>query len=102
MSAFQPFSPHYGTNQILAAAVGAAVANIDPVDKSVRIVNTGSNPAYVRLYKSDANPAPSASTADFRVQPGSSSTLTKADGQDRISYISALGTNIEVMTGEGW
>lgn len=102
MSAFQPFSPHYGTNQILAAAAGALIANIDPQDKNVRIVNTGSNPAYVRLYRSDAVSAPSATTADFRIQPGSSSTITKADGQDRLSYISALTTSLEVMTGEGW
>lgn len=101
MSAKQPFSPHYGTNQILTAAAGALVANIDPVDKNVRIVNTGSNIAYIRIYASTTT-AQVATTADFPIPAGVISIITKADGQDRMSYISATGTTLQVMSGEGW
>lgn len=101
MSAKQPFSPHYGTNQVLSAAAGAAIANLDPVDKSVRIINTGANKAYIRIYNS-AGTVGVASVADFPVLPGASSTITKADGHDRMSYQSTAGTTLEVCTGEGW
>lgn len=101
MSAKQPFSPHYSTNQVLSPAAGALVANLDPNDKSVRLVNNGANIAYVRIYSSTGT-AEVATTADFPIPGGSSATITKAMGQDRISYISATGTTLQVMTGEGW
>lgn len=101
MSARQPFSPHYGTNQVLAAGAAALTANLDPVDKSVRIINTGSNIAYVRIFYSTGIAVP-ATTADFPITAGLAATITKADGQDRLSYISATGTSLQVMTGEGW
>jgi hypothetical protein len=101
MSAKQPFSPHYGTNQVLSPAAGALVANLDPTDKSVRLVNTGANPAYIRIYSS-SGAAEVATTADFLVPSGGIATITKATGQDRVSYISALGTTLQCMTGEGW
>jgi hypothetical protein len=100
MSALQPFSPHYGTNQVLTAAAAAATANIDPVDKEVRIINNGANIAYIRISRNDNVVA--ATTADLPILNGMSTTITKADGQDRLSYISALGTTLQVMTGEGW
>lgn len=101
MAAKQPFSPHYGTNQLLSPAAGALVANLDPNDKSVRLVNTGTNPCYIRIYSSTGT-AEVATTADYYVPGGALSTITKAMGQDRMSYISALGTTLQVMTGEGF
>src|ERR1041385_8980313 len=97
MSAKQPFSPHYGTNQLLTPAAGALVANIDPNDKNVRLAN----PAYIRIYSS-AGTAEVATTADYLVPGGLVTTITKAMGQDRMSYVSALGTTLQCMTGEGW
>jgi hypothetical protein len=101
MSAKQPFSPHYGTNQLLTPAAGALVANLDPNDKNVRLANTGTNPAYIRIYSS-TGAAEVATTADYLVPGGLVTTITKAMGQDRMSYISALGTTMQCMTGEGW
>src|SRR5690348_9439417 len=101
MSAKQPFSPHYGTNQLLSPAAGALIANLDPNDKNVRLVNTGTNPAYIRIYSSTGT-AEVATTADFLISGGGTATITKAMGQDRMSYISALGTTMQCITGEGW
>ncbi len=101
MSAEQPFSPHYGTNQLLTPAAGALVANLDPNDKNVRLVNTGTNPAYIRIYSSTGT-AEVATTADYLIPGGVSTTITKAMGQDRMSYVSALGTTLQVCSGEGW
>lgn len=100
MSALQPFSPHFGTNQVLTAGAAALNATIDAVDKEVRIMNTGANIAYVRISRTDAIVA--ATTADFPIASGQTSTITKADGQNNLSYISAAGTSLQVMSGEGW
>ncbi len=101
MSAKQPFSPHYGSNQVLTAGAAALIADIDASNMQVRIVNTGSNIAYIRMYSSRAAAAV-ASTVDFAIPAGMSSVITKSLEQDRISYISALGTTLQLMTGEGW
>jgi len=101
MSAKQPFSPHYGTSQTLTAGAAALTANIDPFDKNVRIVNTGANIAYIRISSSSGTVV-AATTADHAIPASSTSTVTKADGQDRLSYISAAGATLIVSTGEGW
>ena len=101
MSACQPFSPHYGTNQVIAVAAVSAPASIDPVDKQVRIVNTGSAKGYFRIY-TIAGGVQAATVADCCVAAGMSTTVTKADGQDGISTISAATTTFEISTGEGW
>lgn len=101
MTAKRPFMPHYGTNQVLTAGAASLSAAIDPNDEQVRITNTGANKAYVRTYNS-ANGTQSATVADFQVASGQTSTLTKGVNHNAIAYISAAGTGLEVITGEGW
>ena len=101
MSAIQPFCPHYGSNQILTAGAAALIADIDASNGQVRFVNTGANIAYVRTYSSRAAAAV-ASTADFPIAAGMSSVITKSLEHDKLSYISAAGTTLQMMTGEGW
>jgi hypothetical protein len=103
MSALQPFSPHYGTNQVVTPAAGSATIIIDGQDKQVRVVNTGAAKGYFRVFSITAIPGGSAATvADCCVASGGTAIVTKAEGQDRLSHISAAGTTFEVMTGEGW
>ncbi len=93
------FHPHYGTGQILSPAAGSLTASIDPKDKSVCLTNQGStNYCYVRIGTGTFN----ATTADYPVPPGQHVVVSKAEGDDKISYISASGTTLHVMTGEGF
>jgi len=101
MTIKQPFAPHYGSNQVLAAAAAASAVAISHQAKQMRVVNTGANKAYFRTYDSGSAPIPAASTADYCVPPGLAATVSKI-GHNAISVISAGGTTLEVMTGEGF
>ncbi|MES3022745.1 MAG: hypothetical protein V4857_14290 [Pseudomonadota bacterium] len=98
----QPFMPKYGSNQVLTAGAAALIASIDAENKQLRVVNTGAGKGYFRTYDSTALPAPVATVADCPVPAGMATTVTKPSNHDRLSYISAAGTTLEVMTGEGF
>lgn len=103
MSALQPFSPHYGSNQVVTPAAASATITIEGNDKQVRVVNSGAAKGYFRTFSITDTPGGSAATvADCCVAAGMSTTITKPSGHDRLSHISATGTTFEVMTGEGW
>lgn len=93
--------PKYGSNQVLTAGAAALIAAIDKDNKQVQIVNTGSNKGYVRTYDSTGT-VPIATVADCPVASGARVVLTKPGNHDSLSYISASGTTLEVMTGEGF
>lgn len=98
MSALQPFSPSYTTGQVVTPAAAAASITINKASKQVCLTNLGANVCYVRV----SDVAVSATTADYPVPPnGSQVVITKADGQTILSHISAAGTTLHVMTGEG-
>lgn len=101
MTIKQPFYPQYGSNQVLTAAAASASAVINPDCKQVRVVNTGANKGYFRTYNS-ANGVQSATTADFPVPAGLAATVSKNADHNAIAYISAAGTTLEAMTGEGF
>lgn len=103
MSIKQPFSPHYGANQVITAAAASATVVIDPLrtSKQLRIMNGGTGLVYVRVFDS-RNGHADATTSDFPVDAGMSSTITKQQEYDSISYISADGTVINVIPGNGW
>lgn len=98
---FRVFNPAYGTNQVLSAGAASAFVTINANDDQVRIVNTGTGAAYVRTYSSLTSPAPTASVADLCVAAGQSTTVTKGQVHDRLAYISAATTTLNVMTGNG-
>lgn len=105
MTAMQPFMPKYGSNQVLTAGAASASATLDRGNKQVRVVNTGANKAYFRTYNA-TDGAQSATIADCVVIPGETVIVTKngsgVDGHNSLAYISAAGTTLEVMTGEGF
>lgn len=101
MTIKQPFAPQYGSNQVLTAGAASAKVGINKESKQVRVVNTGANKGYFRIYDS-SNGVQSATTADCPVAAGAAVTVTKGGNQDTIAYISAAGTTLEVMTGEGF
>lgn len=97
-----PFNPHFGTNQNISPAAGAASITIDAKDQCVRLVNTGpTNPCHVKIGTSAQISASAATTSDLIIRPNSEIIVYKGDGQDTLSHISAAGTTLSVMTGNG-
>ena len=95
----QPFFPHYGSNQILAAGVASGSSSISHQAKQLRVVNTGANIGYFRTYNSADGPQ-AATTADYPVPAGMGAIVSK-QGHNAIAIISAAGTTLQVMAGEG-
>lgn len=98
MSMLAPFCPRYGSGQTLTSAAVSATASLPKGNKQIRIVNTGSNPAYVRV----GNGALTATTADLYLVAGTIETFTVDQEHDVIAHISPLGTTLNVINGEGW
>ena len=94
-----PFQPRRGTNQILTTADTSASVPIDPLAKSVRLVNiSATNPCHVRIGVG----AQTATTADLPVRANSEIVVQKGDGEDTLAYIQSGGaTTLHVQTGEG-
>lgn len=92
-----PFNPHRGANQVVTPAAASASVSIDPTAKSVRLVNSGASICYVRIGAG----AQTATTADLPIRTASEVIVRKGDGEDTIAHISAVGTTLNIQTGEG-
>lgn len=101
MTAKQPFNPQYGSNQVLTVAAASASATLSTGSKQARVLNSGANKGYFRIYNSKGG-AQNATIADCPVVSGMATTVTKSQDDDSIAYLSASGTTFEVMTGEGF
>lgn len=94
----RPFNPAYGSGQVVSPAdAAAAVTNLAKGTQNVVLTNLGGSVCYVRV--ADAGDA---STADYPIPAGAQVCVTKAPDQTRLSYISAAGTSLHIMTGNGW
>lgn len=93
-----PVQPAYGSGQTVTPAAAAATANLTPGSKQLILTNLGANPAYVRCGQNVA----SATTADYPVPAGAQVVITKAQDDNQLSHISASGTTLHIMNGEGW
>ena len=99
MSSTQPFNPRYGSTQSLTPGAGSASVVIDTqqASKQVRIANTGSSTAYVRI----GSGTQTATAADYPVPAGNVSIITKDQSHDQLAHIGA-GAALLVTLGEGW
>ena len=93
-----PFQPKYGSGQDVTAGAASASVSIGKGNKQIRIINTGNNPGHVRI----GHGSQTASATDLRMQPGAVEVISKADDDDTLAHISALGTTLNIMLGEGW
>jgi hypothetical protein len=93
-----PVQPGYGTGQVLSPAAAAATATLKTGSKQLILTNLGANVCYVRVGQSVAN----ASTADYPVPAGAQVVITKAQDDNQLSHISAVGTTLHVINGEGF
>lgn len=93
-----PFYPKYGSGQNVTAAAASASVAIGSGNKSIRVANTGVNPAQFRIGVG----AQTATAADVHLPAGSVETFSIDELADTFAYISALGTTINLMLGEGF
>lgn len=97
----RPFSPQFGSNQILTlAAATPQPVSVTPDSTTLYVYNSGTGDLYVAAYSSKAA-AYVASNKDFRVPPGASRLIYIGDVLDRVSAFSVAGTTAEIMTGDG-
>jgi hypothetical protein len=98
MTVRSPFQPKYGSNVAATATTTAASHAIDPTNKTVFVVNSGTNVAYFRIGRG----AQTATNKDCPIRSNWTMFVEKPDGADTISYISKTGTTtLDIMTGEG-
>jgi hypothetical protein len=100
MTIKQPFSPSYGSNLVLTAAAASASAVLPNKTNQLSITNSGASIGHVRVFNSAT--AKPATTADLPILAGATRIITKDSQQDSIAYISAVGTTLHVMEGEGF
>lgn len=98
MSIFAPFNPAYTSGQTKTSAALAASFSVAAGTNQVCITNTGSYIAYVRIGVGSF----SATTADYPVPSGAQVVLTKAQDDTVVSHISASGTTLHFICGNGF
>lgn len=89
------FHPNTGLNQVVTPAAASAVVAIRSNANAVRLVNSGAAICYVRI----GTGAEVATTADIPVRTAESVVIRKAVGDDALAHISAVGTTLNIQTG---
>lgn len=100
MTIHSAFRPHFGSNQVVTPAAASASITIGASDKSLLLQNTGANICYVRIGLA-ANGTVTATTADLPIPAGAQRVIAKPQDFDTLAHISAAGTALQVMSGEG-
>jgi uncharacterized cupin superfamily protein len=100
MSVQASFNPAYGTGITVAPTGTSASSTIGVGSKSLVLTNLSSTVvAYVRV----GTGATTATTADYPVLPSTQVTISKAQDQNTVAYITASVTgSIHIMAGEGY
>jgi hypothetical protein len=98
MTIKQPVQPCYGSGQIVSPAATSATATLTPGSKQLILTNIGANTCNVRVGQSVA----AATTADYPVPAGAQVVISKGQDDNQMSHISATGTTLHVMNGEGF
>ncbi len=95
---YTPFAPRYGAGVVVSPAAGSANTTIGLGNKCIALTNTGANICYVRVGVG----AQTATTADFPIPAGQQRIIYKGEEANNVGYISALGTTLQIIPGEGW
>lgn len=98
----QPFAPHYGSNRTVAASTVAATTPFTTTGKQVRILNSGPGKVYVRSFRAEDG-VQAATSADYPVQAGQSSIITRSSGHNAFSLLAtADATTVDITGGDGY
>lgn len=105
MSVYSPFQPKKGGNQKVSATTSSAAITIGGGNKSLRIINAGTNVIYFRTYRA-ADGAEACTNADTPVAvsgaAGSVLVIEKPAIHDTVSYLAETGaTAVHFTPGEG-
>jgi hypothetical protein len=93
------FTAAWGNGQTVSPASSSASASIPGNrNRSVLVTNLGDNICYARVT---TNASDSASTADMPILSGNSFVIGKPETGAYIHYISADGTSLHVIPGDG-
>lgn len=98
MTARQPFAPAYGSGQTVAPAVASATVDINGFTNQLMLTNTGANICHIRI----SGDGVAATVADYPIPAGAQVVISKPQGPAKLSHISALGTTLHIMNGEGF
>ena len=98
MTIREAFAPVYTKGITVAPAVGSANTEFGKGSKSVQLHNTGANICYVRIGTGSTL---AATAADYAVPAGALRIISKAQDDDYLAYISAAGTTLNAIPGEG-
>lgn len=101
----QPFVPHYGSGQLLAATTSPQVAAISQENRALQVRNDGPGIAYIRVAAGPI-PAVRVSSADLPIPVGVTRTITKPIGDSSgvrwvLDYVSASTSSLSVVSGNG-
>ncbi len=97
MTVRAPFQGARGQNQVVSPNSSSASVSINNINKSVRLVNSGSNICYVRIGEGSQT----ANTSDTPVRAGESLVVQRQENETTVAYISASGTTLNIQPGEG-
>jgi hypothetical protein len=100
MSVQAAFNPAYGTGITVAPTGTSASSTIGVGSKSLVLSNLSTLvPVYIRV----GTGATTATTADYPVLPSTQVTISKAQDQNTVAYITSSATgSIHIMAGEGY
>lgn len=91
------FNPAYGRGVVVSPAATTASSELGRGSKSLVVTNLGAAVCYVRSGDSTVT----ASTADYPVLSGQQVSLGKFQDDTHVAYISADGTSLHIIAGEG-
>lgn len=98
MAILAPFQPRFGAGIVVTPAAASASSEIGQGNKQLILTNIGSNICYVTIGYTGLV----ASTSGYPVLPGAQVTVSKDQDMTHIAYISASGTSLHIIPGEGW
>lgn len=94
-----PFNPSYTRGITVTPAAASANSEIATDSKQICMTNLGANVCYIRIGDSATM---AATTADYPIPSGAQLVVTRDPSQTRIAYISAAGTTLHILPGEGF
>ena len=91
------FNPAYGRGVVVTPAASSARTALGRGSKSIVVTNSGAGLCYVATGDSSVT----ASDADYPVLPSQQVSLGKFQDDTHVAYISADGTTLHIIAGEG-
>lgn len=98
MAILETFAPAYGSGIVVSPGAASASSTIGRGSKSLTLTNLGTEVCYVRVGAGTVT----ASTADYPMPIGAQVSISKNQDHDTVAYISANGTSLHIIPGEGF